>query len=172
MPCVHFSKGGFQSWNQKNLDYEIETSVITSSVKTLSSKKLEMKSISITRLKLFIFGAKYGLKRYHAWNEKHLDYEIETQVVSLKLKDTSTTFGSSWNEKHLDYEIETLFVILTNMDKIASLSLEMKSISITRLKHILVKCLSASLTWTVPLEMKSISITRLKRCKAFMHTIA
>ena len=38
------------------------------------------------------------------WNDKYLDYEIETDRFSLTLPETSET----WNDKYLDYEIETL----------------------------------------------------------------
>ena len=91
----------FPTWNEKNLDYEIETSGF-SGVNTLS--------VSLT------------------WNEKNLDYEIETKFSVLdaaprfylkwkepRLRDwnvpsffrLSSKCASSWNEKNLDYEIET-----------------------------------------------------------------
>ena len=36
------------------------------------------------------------------WNQKYLDYEIETEIDSV---DSSPAF--TWNQKYLDYEIET-----------------------------------------------------------------
>ena len=38
-----------------------------------------------------------------AWNEKNLDYEIETRTL---LTDGNVALVA-WNEKNLDYEIET-----------------------------------------------------------------
>ena len=66
------------------------------------SSKLEIKSISITRLKQIIKGLVADVR--FTWNQKHLDYEIETCIL--------TTNGCgfrifTWNQKHLDYEIET-----------------------------------------------------------------
>ena len=62
------------TWNQKNLDYEIET------IKWLTRVNLpvylEIKRTSITRLK-----QNEKIKRRLAgmtWNQKNLDYEIET----------------------------------------------------------------------------------------------
>ena len=60
-----------------------------------------MKSISITRLKLDPSAAP-GSGNTDTWNEKYLDYEIET-MRSGKTRQSWT----SWNEKYLDYEIET-----------------------------------------------------------------
>ena len=64
-----------RTWNEKHLDYEIET---------------------------FQLGT---LANYHysAWNEKNLDYEIETPACTVPHRHNSRT----WNEKNLDYEIET-----------------------------------------------------------------
>ena len=63
------------AWNQKNLDYEIET-------------------FSLQLLYMY---------PNLSWNQKNLDYEIET--VSMRL--LSLTVKSAWNQKNLDYEIET-----------------------------------------------------------------
>ena len=38
-----------------------------------------------------------------AWNDKYLDYEIETDIRVEKRAIRSVT----WNDKYLDYEIET-----------------------------------------------------------------
>ena len=62
-------------WNQKNLDYEIET----------------------------VFNRQCRINRHTPWNQKNLDYEIETTE-----KGGSTEQAShAWNQKNLDYEIET-----------------------------------------------------------------
>ena len=64
-----------RSWNEKYLDYEIET----------VCGWLSLIIVSLT------------------WNEKYLDYEIETfAYIAASAHPTGT-----WNEKHLDYEIET-----------------------------------------------------------------
>ena len=63
-----------QTWNEKYLDYEIET------LPCVVSKF----NASLT------------------WNEKYLDYEIETKLGRL-FQDGY----DAWNEKYLDYEIET-----------------------------------------------------------------
>ena len=162
---------GPDSWNEKNLDYEIETSMCASTISFCSALKwkeprlrdwnhhgtqfvyraarLEMKRTSITRLKLRGF-ATFAVVNF-PWNEKNLDYEIETSPYryskklrsSLEMKRTSITRlkrepypfpippAWSWNEKNLDYEIETgkrfhRWCLLV--------SLEMKRTSITRLK--------------------------------------
>ena len=87
------------TWNQKNLDYEIET--------------YKIKSVCF--------------KIFYTWNQKNLDYEIETEEYHqhpeypqrLEIKRTSITRlkqklvrhrvrrKSPWNQKNLDYEIET-----------------------------------------------------------------
>ena len=89
------------TWKEKHLDYEIETCWCTIAVRfryslplkrkasrlrdwnnrdrlgSLVFRKLEKKSISITRLKLFKEVRKsWGIGC--TWKEKHLDYEIET----------------------------------------------------------------------------------------------
>ena len=63
--------------------------------------KLEIKRTSITRLKLWNGSA--AKVRAEAWNQKNLDYEIETyRCPCLAFQPTP-----SWNQKNLDYEIET-----------------------------------------------------------------
>ena len=64
------------AWNQKNLDYEIETSPIYRAGQRLLPQ-LEIKRTSITRLKLDI--ASRDMPTFSAWNQKNLDYEIETK---------------------------------------------------------------------------------------------
>ena len=65
---------------------------------------LEMKRTSITRLKQTT-GRRNAERVVLTWNEKNLDYEIET----LKCLDYSHGGAPrvTWNEKNLDYEIET-----------------------------------------------------------------
>ena len=62
-----------------------------------------------------------------AWNQKNLDYEIETfcDVVNKPL-------SFSWNQKNLDYEIETIWI---KTSRIHISRLETKRTSITRLKQ-------------------------------------
>ncbi len=68
-------------WNQKFLDYEIETGEyrVGRAVRTV----VGIKSFSITRLKRN--GSNYGgTYSGRCWNQKFLDYEIETwQVLML-----------------------------------------------------------------------------------------
>ena len=113
-----------ETWNEKHLDYEIETDTTVGLSPDMFEP--EMKSISITRLKLdaeFLLPAGAG----RTWNEKHLDYEIETwrkpttirghifpEMTSISItrlkrwrRCLADWFIGSWNEKHLDYEIET-----------------------------------------------------------------
>ena len=159
-------------WNQKNLDYEIETKSVTG---ILRGKffHLEIKRTSITRLKL------PNVKRRDSrlsttWNQKNLDYEIETWVPPVALIDDSSlkskeprlrdwnsiTYSMqvvqiSWNQKNLDYEIETYWCSVSD-DK--AINLEIKRTSITRLK---LKT-TTSITKKRSLEIKRTSITRLK----------
>ena len=62
---------------------------------------LEIRSISITRLKLLFVVLWHQL--LHSWNQKYLDYEIETQEIYGTAQEKYPT----WNQKYLDYEIET-----------------------------------------------------------------
>ena len=98
----------WSSWNQKNLDYEIETMTKSISVwhhSYLKSKEprlrdwnrlqevlgggwtgLEIKRTSITRLKQVQIP--FRLVSYFAsWNQKNLDYEIETSGVKVAFRD-------------------------------------------------------------------------------------
>ena len=118
-------RGGIDTtWNQKNLDYEIETNV--KKIACLTAVKLEIKRTSITRLKQNHATRKWTrsqleikrtsitrLKRAEKpswqaaawpWNQKNLDYEIETN----EMRSTVQLEMFSWNQKNLDYEIETL----------------------------------------------------------------
>ena len=142
------------------------------------SHRLEIKSISITRLKLKMSG---GAKSAGSgtWNQKHLDYEIETLPWCPRDR---LPRDAPWNQKHLDYEIETKRRIGTRQQRRCSTLkskasrlrdwngntyyvegacavLEIKSISITRLKQVVG---SAHRCSQGRLEIKSISITRLK----------
>ena len=90
---------GEKAWNQKNLDYKIETSPIFHVF--VECHLLEIKRTSITRLK-----QDRSLLRtadHKTWNQKNLDYEIETGE-SLPVERILET---TWNQKNLDYEIET-----------------------------------------------------------------
>ena len=63
---------------------------------------VEIKSFSITRLKR---ACKRPSRKHQksCWNQKFLDYEIETRWVAR----TPNFPSFSWNQKFLDYEIET-----------------------------------------------------------------
>ena len=96
---MNYRKRNSNAWNQKNLDYEIETSV----------------------------NLGWNGTRAKPWNQKNLDYEIETRLRDgetgtpsrLETKRTSITRLKpdcetpdyetilTWNQKNLDYEIET-----------------------------------------------------------------
>ena len=91
------------TWNQKNLDYEIETSFELQFQGLQAS--LEIKRTSITRLK-HDPGQLESLGLY-TWNQKNLDYEIETYNARFCVLNRS---NSAWNQKNLDYEIETLIL--------------------------------------------------------------
>ena len=160
------------AWNQKNLDYEIETADNT--VHCRYRQQLEIKRTSITRLKPWFCWSTNVLPC--AWNQKNLDYEIETllirrkhlRVAILEIKRTSITrlkpknggaswgaiknlkskeprlrdwnlvtewascrFTTAWNQKNLDYEIETGYA---RPETVIHQRLEIKRTSITRLK--------------------------------------
>ena len=65
-------------WNQKFLDYEIETIIKFTHVHARDTL-VEIKSFSITRLKLHLQNAVCMAVRV-GWNQKFLDYEIETSA--------------------------------------------------------------------------------------------
>ena len=148
---VHSIPLRLHPWNEKHLDYEIETLIGTflrkpknaplkwkasrlrdwNSLPDLSVKvdlvELEMKSISITRLKLVCHHFIHYWRTY-TWNEKHLDYEIETDRLDIGIFDNISYL--KWKASRLrDWNFN--WFLLT---KIWFLILEMKSISITRLK--------------------------------------
>ena len=150
LPCwIHSRCHCHLSWNDKHLDYEIETKGCASSNAGIIPSP-EMTSISITRLKQDIpyeppprpddlkwqasrlRDWNHKLREVHfflrSWNDKHLDYEIETR---LRL-DRNARLVLSWNDKHLDYEIET---VVRRPQNRAPVDSEMTSISITRLKQ-------------------------------------
>ena len=110
-------------WNQKNLDYEIETTMLSNVAKY--GFALEIKRTSITRLKQVYVAVRNrgaGLKskepRLRDWN--CLGSSGAPNACLLKSKEprlrdwniTKTIIGCtriiSWNQKNLDYEIETL----------------------------------------------------------------
>ena len=65
-------------WNQKNLDYEIETAPgYCNNRRQINS--LEIKRTSITRLKQEFYSS-IARGAAAAWNQKNLDYEIETGI--------------------------------------------------------------------------------------------
>ena len=94
---------GIETWNEKNLDYEIETTwCVRSSIRLFNLKWKE------PRLRDWNFRIRGGHEFliYPAWNEKNLDYEIETgqhyntrgAINKLEMKRTSITrlkLGSS-----------------------------------------------------------------------------
>ena len=106
LDCTDFSEW---PWNEKHLDYEIETRMPRSQIPHTSFRTLEMKSISITRLKL----TKDCFQRPMR--------QLWTRVLKWKasrLRDWNTRYEKSFTSS-LDFR-----------------QLEMKSISITRLKQI------------------------------------
>ena len=70
-----------------------------------------IKSFSITRLKPRQT-ARVGYQCEFRWNQKFLDYEIETEVKGIVWARLYVN-AYSWNQKFLDYEIET--GIITNL---------------------------------------------------------
>ena len=163
------------TWNQKNLDYEIETRKIritSRSVKdNLKSKEPRLRDWNCA------IGSWSNIWFYLSWNQKNLDYEIETEVmplvtnavISLEIKRTSIT---------------RLKQILWRKPTTPVAQLEIKRTSITRLKLLVVRAVSHPLLaalkskeprlrdWNkfacgvnahvVSLEIKRTSITRLK----------
>ena len=92
----------FICWNQKFLDYEIETISNSWHICPVGWSYVGIKSFSITRLKLGWGGLIWAVIYYKSWNQKFLDYEIETlSRITIECHDFS------WNQKFLDYEIET-----------------------------------------------------------------
>ena len=141
------------SWNQKHLDYEIETE---------------------TRLV-----SPHGLRFYQSWNQKHLDYEIELKTAPLLY----WFYSAGWNQKHLDYEIETNTKSAGSGPKKKSwnqkhLDYEIETQAVHPLATPFMRALKSKASrlrdWNISLspmpqlsihtvEIKSISITRLKQ---------
>ena len=139
------------TWNQKNLDYEIET--LFSTPVAMLWFRLEIKRTSITRLK----------RSNQGWRSSD---NRDLKSKEPRLRDWNLAVGKerrhdcdfvTWNQKNLDYEIETLFPHLLEQ---VCMSLEIKRTSITRLKPTNSEVLNAP---DVYLEIKRTSITRLKR---------
>ena len=113
------------TWNQKHLDYEIETGLWRSCHGrfglVLKSKASRLRDWNRSSWKVI------DKPLWLSWNQKHLDYEIETKLNNKQGKQ----IAFAWNQKHLDYEIETKHKCIP---KQSMFGLEIKSISITRLK--------------------------------------
>ena len=77
-PCAECWTEVYRAWNQKNLDYEIETGIKHDIC--VICKVLEIKRTSITRLKLDARCQSESPKT--TWNQKNLDYEIETMWLN------------------------------------------------------------------------------------------
>ena len=115
----------YRTWNQKNLDYEIETykcqypSIIVPWPWNQKNLDYEIETLSISPCRA----------SRRTWNQKNLDYEIETlHIDPLRISGTL-----AWNQKNLDYEIETK--TLSHHRIMCSQFLEIKRTSITRLKR-------------------------------------
>ena len=151
----NFTADGFsvfihQSWNQKNLDYEIETRYLCVLIRDLL--RLEIKRTSITRLKRI------------GWNNASIA-PMSLKSKEPRLRDWNFCpivpmrphVADPWNQKNLDYEIETFLQSCGRSDVVG---LEIKRTSITRLK--LTEFWKQRLRLS-RLEIKRTSITRLKR---------
>ena len=143
-------------WNQKNLDYEIETICSMLDMKQVA-RFLEIKRTSITRLKR----AEDVIRYFDAGFLKSKEPRLR-DWNNARRQNTDTFRDLPWNQKNLDYEIET-----TVQSRVAQHLplLEIKRTSITRLKHVFVQSLSVQILF---LEIKRTSITRLKH-SAFKH---
>ena len=98
-----------------------------------ASPSLEIKRLSITRLKLKMIDRRCGAVSA-TWNQKTLDYEIETSMT--RLYEWLRRIVSTWNQKTLDYEIETQFGDTPFGAINIPINLEIKRLSITRLKQV------------------------------------
>ena len=91
------------TWNQKNLDYEIETVILTvfpaASVMRLKSKEPRLRDWNQNIIRWYDL---FDVSK--TWNQKNLDYEIETILVFFACP---LHHRLPWNQKNLDYEIET-----------------------------------------------------------------
>ena len=140
------------SWNQKKLDYEIETDI----------------------------GTQQRVHRHDAWNQKKLDYEIETStryawsLYRLNLKPKETRLRD-WNAEAVQDIPEAIADLETKRNSITRLkrqigdlcqprktNLETKRNSITRLKLRFIRIRHQHHNI---LETKRNSITRLKRSR-------
>ena len=140
------------TWNQKNLDYEIETfhyiNLFLRAIFSLKSKEPRLRDWNMTTPVIFGRVSLGG----QPWNQKNLDYEIETKryptadpqpISRLKSKEPRLrdwNFNTrhrvllqefTWNQKNLDYEIETRH---RGCCRTCGDCLEIKRTSITRLK--------------------------------------
>ena len=95
----------------------------------------------------------------HSWNNKILDYEIETMIKRIQ-----TVIILTWNNKILDYEIETQPVAISSKWRYPHSVLETIRFSITRLKLYMQRTPFS----IFQLETIRFSITRLKR---IMHPV-
>ena len=117
-----------KAWNQKNLDYEIETGLdslvaFITPRDLLKSKEPRLRDWNHNLLQLpppniTSWNQKnldYEIETIRGgdcaestlpWNQKNLDYEIETRNAE-KLHARNTRPDDAWNQKNLDYEIET-----------------------------------------------------------------
>ena len=86
--------------------------------KLASSSTLEIKRTSITRLKQEF--QERWVRHRKAWNQKNIDYEIET----LNIRSARTVKWFTWNQKNLDYEIETVKIIKHNTPTVSLKSKE------------------------------------------------
>ena len=126
-PHTHYhEKRGTEPWNQKYLDYEIETSVSLVDADGFPILKSKVSRLRDWNETVDVVGNTIEF----TWNQKYLDYEIETRLIEA----TIGTLPRTWNQKYLDYEIETWAACPKNPAN-SSDRLEIKSISITRLKH-------------------------------------
>ena len=137
------------SWNQKSLDYEIETSMLCHC--KLLIRLVEIKSLSITRLKrirrrrlhhVSLAPLKSKVSRLRDWNVI-MKWHILLQQVKLKSKVSRLR---DWNSDNPSAES-------------VNTTVEIKSLSITRLKPRLPFAMANT---SLFVEIKSLSITRLK----------
>ena len=145
------------AWNQKNLDYEIETLRGTDmpfDMRSLKSKEPRLRDWNSIKTNSV-------LPRRTSWNQKNLDYEIETQVYNVhyftfpilkskepRLRDWNKCVPGSWlGVAGLEIKrtsITRLKPYETTADGHVVDALEIKRTSITRLK------LWSSVTWSKP----------------------
>ena len=167
----------YGSWNQKFLDYEIETSIrkITDTNGDPSWNQKFLDYEIWNDIVSFLYR-----DDYYSWNQKFLDYEIETWRTNISVSVSESKLESkvsrlrdwnstqivlpvtsvfSWNQKFLDYEIETNIYIRLKVGHLNRVGI--KSFSITRLKQG-AETASNSVSYSRIVGIKSFSITRLK----------